>query len=198
MFNQNKPVIGIDFDITCVDTVFCRGGWHDYLNNMSHNKLPLEYFESLSEIEYDLHSHYPDLTHDEVMSFWHCQHLYQKLHPRADAVKVIPELIKLGFNIVFISHCTGGHYESKVQAAKEWFGVPEEKFAFVSTNRKDMVDVDVMIDDRHNFLNQFKNKPNVIKIKIASKYTQDEPLGVSLDLETNDWEDILAYIEEVF
>ena len=119
MFNQNKPVIGIDFDITCVDTVFCEGGWHDYLNNMSHNKLPREYFESLDEVEYDLHGHYPDLAHDEAMSFWHCPHLYQKLRPRADAVKVISRLIKLGFNIVFIGHCTGGHYESKVQAAKD-------------------------------------------------------------------------------
>lgn len=198
--NKEMPTIGIDFDITSVDTVFCDGGWYDYLNNMSHNKLSKEYLKSLPELEYNLNLHYPDLTEAEAMSFWHDKHLYQRLKPRGDAVNAIRELLWAGYNIVFISHCTGGHYESKVQAAKEWFqfeGIPEKQFAFVSTDRKDMVDVDMMIDDRNNFLNQFENKPEVVKIKIASNYTQEEPLRVSIDLETDCWGEILEFIEEV-
>lgn len=198
---RKMPTIGIDVDITCVDTVFCEGGWYDYLNNMSRNKLSKEYLKSLPELEYNLNLHYPDLTEEEAMSFWNDGKLYQRLKPREDAVKAIYELYCLGYHIVFISHCTGGHYESKVQAAKEWFlpfQIPKERFAFVSTDRKDMVDVDVMIDDRNSFINLFENKPEVVKIKIASNYTQEEPLRVSIDLETDCWDEILEFIEELF
>ena len=195
---KEMPTIGIDFDITVVDTVFCEGGWYDYLNNMSRNKLSKDYLKSLPELEYNLNLHYPDLTEEEAMSFWNDGKLYQRLKPREDAVKAIYELYCLGYNIVFISHCTGGHYESKIQAAKEWFNIPEKQFAFVSTDRKDLVHIDVMIDDRNNFLNLFKDLPEVLKIKIWTRYTQEEPLQVSIDLESEYWNEILEFIKEVF
>ena len=46
-------------------------------------------------------------------------------------------------------------------------------------------------------LEQFKDKPEVIKIKIKTPFTQDVDLSVSLDLETNDWNKIGQFINEL-
>ena len=138
-----------------------------------------------------------DLTEDEVMSFWSDPKLYQKLTPNPDAVKVINELAAQGHNIIFLSMCKKGHFASKVQSSKEWFNIPPEQYGFLVTHEKHFADVDIIIDDRNRFLEAFKNKPEVIKIKIETPYSQDVGLSVSLDLETNDWNKIGEFINEL-
>ena len=194
----NKPLnIGIDYDLSVVNTVFCANGWFDYLNNMSHCKLSIEFFNSLPEIDYNIGKYWPDLTEDEVMSFWSDPKLYQKLTPNPDAVKVINELAAQGHNIIFLSMCKKGHFASKVQSSKEWFNIPPEQYGFLVTHEKHFADVDIIIDDRNRFLEAFKNKPEVIKIKIKTPYSQDVDLSVSLDLETNDWNKIGEFINDL-
>ena len=193
----NKLNIGIDYDLSVIDTCFGRGGWFDYLNNMSHCKLGIDFFNSLPEIDYNIGKYWPDLTEDEVMSFWSDPKLYQKLTPNPDAVKVINELAAQGHSIVFLSMCKKGHFASKVQSSKEWFNIPQEQYGFIVTHEKHFADVDVIIDDRNKFLESFKYKPEVIKIKIKTPYTQDVDLSVSLDLETNDWNKIGEFINEL-
>ena len=141
--------------------------------------------------------YWPDLTEDEVMSFWSDPKLYQKLTPNPDAVKVINELAAQGCNIIFLSMCKKGHFASKVQSSKEWFNIPPEQYGFLVTHEKHFADVDIIIDDRNRFLEAFKNKPEVIKIKIATPYSQDVDLSISLDLETNDWNKIGQFINEL-
>jgi FMN phosphatase YigB (HAD superfamily) len=48
---MNKiKTIGIDFDLTLVDTAFGAEGWFDYLNKMSKNKLDKQKFLELQVI----------------------------------------------------------------------------------------------------------------------------------------------------
>jgi len=138
-----------------------------------------------------------NLTEDEVMSFWSDPKLYQKLTPNPDAVKIINELAAQGHNIVFLSMCKKGHFASKVQSSKEWFNIPQEQYGFIVTHEKHFADVDVIIDDRNKFLESFKYKPEVIKIKIKTPFTQDADLSVSLDLETSDWNKIGEFINDL-
>ena len=56
---------------------------------------------------------------------------------------------------------------------------------------------DLVIDDRNYFLNQFSNRQECLKIKIETPYSQDVGLSVSLDLETNDWNKIGQFINEL-
>ena len=65
------------------------------------------------------------------------------------------------------------------------------------THEKHFADVDVIIDDRNKFLESFKDKPEVIKIKVKTMFTQDTDLTVSLDLETNDWKKIGEFISDL-
>ena len=140
----NKPLnIGIDYDLSVVNTVFCANGCFDYLNNMSHCKLNIEFFNSLPEIDYNIGKYWPDLTEDEVMSFWSDPKLYQKLTPNPDAVKVINELAAQGHNIIFLSMCKKGHFASKVQSSKDWFNIPPEQYGFLVTHEKHFADVDI-------------------------------------------------------
>jgi len=196
---KNKLSIGIDFDQT-----ICESGisldhycWVDYLNNASSRYNSKEWFLSLSEINYNLGSYYPDLPEDEAFYFWRDANLYQKMKPYPEAVEVINQLAKEGHNIVFISHCQVGHFKSKVLATKQWFDIPEKQYCFLATREKHFADIDVLIDDRNKFHNLFKNKPEVIKILFDTPYTQDEELEVSIDLRTKDWYDIGKFLKEV-
>jgi FMN phosphatase YigB (HAD superfamily) len=107
---MNKiKTIGIDFDLTLVDTAFGAEGWFDYLNKMSKNKLDkqkfLEYhslgngkIDYANLIDYNLSVYFPDLSEQETMSFWSDERLYQKIKPYPEAVEVINKLAKDGYN----------------------------------------------------------------------------------------------------
>lgn len=206
--SKRIKTVGIDFDLTCVDTTFAENGWFDYLNKMSKNKLDKQKFleyHSLGNgkidygnlIDYNLSVYFPDLSEQEAMSFWSDERLYQKIKPYPEAVEVINKLAKDGYNICFISHCKKMHYGSKVQAAKEWFDIPQVQFCFIATKEKHFVDINVFIDDRQAFHNLFVDKPEVIKVLFETPYTQDEELKVSIELKTNKWEDIFTLIKDL-
>ena len=82
---------------------------------------------------------------------------------------------------------------------KETFSkkIPDDNIAFIATKEKWAVLGDVVIDDRNYFLNQFSNRRECLKIKIKTPYSQDVGLSVSLDLETNDWNKIGQFINEL-
>lgn len=192
--NKQRKTVGVDWDLSVCDVVTVDGGWIDYLNGISKHYHPKEWFLEQDSINYDISVYYPDLTEDEAHSFWKDKHLYQKMEPYHDAVQVINKLAADGHNIVFISHCQQLHYKSKVQAAKEWFDIPEERFGFLATREKRFAKIDVLIDDRNIFLNSVDS--GVLKIKIDTPYTQDEELKVSLDLCTSNWYDIYEFLQE--
>jgi len=190
-------IIAFDVDSTILDPILSDNGWLHYLNNMAHNKLDLKKVKSMDSIPHDLNDLYPEFTHDEAFSFWSDSNLYQKLKPYNDAVAVINKLADKSHKIVFVSFCKKGHYASKCQALKDWFNIPEGLWAFCSTREKWAVNADVIIDDRHTYINMFADRPEVIKIKYATPYTQDEELKCSIDLETSDWYAIGQYLEDI-
>lgn len=202
MTKNFKPLtFGFDVDLTIVDpsinNTLKTGTWLHYLNNISHNYISEEYLASLEKIDYNLGNYFPDLLSQEAYWFWEQDNLYQKLEPYKACVDFINSLASSGHNIVFISHCKRGHYSSKVEFVKQHFNIPEKQFGFLATKEKHYADIDFIFDDRNNFLNLFKNKPDVVKIKFKTPYSQDEELNVSIDLCSSDWQDISKFVRSL-
>lgn len=192
-----------DVDCTIIDPIFQENGWYWYLQHASNAPYSMEEFSSEiwkhnGFIDYDLGRYFPDIPRNEAFAFWQDANLYQKLKPYENAVEV---LTKLGqkHKIVFVSYCKQFHQKSKYQMLHDTFKVnlPEGHFAFLATREKWAVSGDVIIDDRHEFLNQFKDRKDCIKVKFDTPYTQCEDLEVSLDFHSNNWQSVGEFLEEV-
>lgn len=192
-----------DVDCTIIDPIFQENGWYWYLQHASNAPYTMEEFSSEiwkqnGFIDYDLGNYFPDIPRNESFAFWQDSMLYQRLKPYQDAVDV---LINLGqkHKIVFVSYCKQFHQKSKYQMLYDIFkpALPEGHFAFLATREKWAATGDVIIDDRHEFLNQFSERKECLKIKFDTPFTQCEELKVSLDFHSNKWEDIGKFLEEI-
>lgn len=192
-----------DVDCTLLDPIFQEHGWYWYLQHNSNEPYSEEEFRTEIDktngiIEYDLGKYFPDIPRSESFAFWQDANLYKKLRPYEDAVEV---LTKLGqkHKIVFVSYCKQFHQKSKYQMLHDIFKVnlPEGHFAFLATREKWAVSGDVIIDDRHEFLNQFKDRKDCLKVKFDTPFSQCKNLEVSLDFRSNDWYDIGHFLDEV-
>lgn len=192
-----------DVDCTIIDPIFQENGWYWYLQHASNAPYSMEEFSSEvwkqnGFIDYDLGRYFPDIPRNESFAFWQDHNLYQKLKPYENAVEV---LTKLGqkHKIVFVSYCKQFHQKSKYQMLHDTFKVnlPESHFAFLATREKWAVSGDVIIDDRHEFLNQFSDRKNCLKIKFDTPYSQCKDLEVSIDFHSNNWYKIGEFLEDV-
>lgn len=192
-----------DVDCTIIDPVFGVNGWYMYLQRntsapYSSEEIQREIDKNNGVVEYDLGKYFPDIPRSESFAFWQDSKLYQKLKPYEDAVEV---LTKLGqkHKIVFVSYCKQFHQKSKYQMLHDTFKInlPEGNFAFLATREKWAVSGDVIIDDRHEFLNQFKGRKDCLKVKFNTPFTQCEELKTSLDFQSDNWYNIGKFLEEV-
>lgn len=192
-----------DVDCTLLDPIFQEHGWYWYLQRNSNapyseDEFRKEIDKTNGVIEYDIGKYFPDIPRNESFAFWQDANLYQKLKPYEDAVEV---LIKLGqkHKIIFVSYCKQFHQKSKYQMLHDTFKVnlPEGHFAFLATREKWAVSGDVIIDDRHEFLNQFKDRKDYLKVKFYTPFSQCEDLKVSLDFNSNNWYHIGNFLNEV-
>lgn len=192
-----------DVDCTLLDPIFQENGWYWYLQRNSNAPYSEEEFRKEIDktdgvIQYDLGRYFPDIPRSEAFAFWQDTNLYHKLRPYEDAVEV---LTKLGqkHKIVFVSYCKQFHQKSKYQMLHDIFKVnlPEGNFAFLATREKWAVSGDVIIDDRHEFLNQFSDRKDCLKIKFDTPFSQCEDLKTSLDFHSNSWHDIGNFLDGV-
>ena len=189
-----------DVDCTLLDPIFQENGWYWYLQRNSNAPYSEEEFRKEIDkadgvIEYDLGIYFPDIPRNESFAFWQDTNLYHKLRPYEDAVEV---LTKLGqkHKIVFVSYCKQFHQKSKYQMLHDTFKVnlPEGHFAFLATREKWAVSGDAVIDDRNEFLRQFYDRVDCLKIKYKTPYTQDCELDFQLDLHSSCWNEIGEFL----
>lgn len=192
-----------DVDCTIIDPVFQENGWYWYLQRntnapYSEDEFRKEVDKNNGVIEYDLGKYFPDIPRNESFAFWQDSSLYQKLKPYENAVEVLTRLGQK-HKIVFVSYCKQFHQKSKYQMLHDIFKVnlPDGHFAFLATREKWAVSGDVIIDDRHEFLNQFSDRKECLKIKFDTQFSQCEDLKVSIDFHSNKWEDIGKFLEDV-
>lgn len=164
-------IIGTDVDLTIFRT---DRMWLAWLEKMFGKKvLPLQ------NIDYNFDNYYLE-EHEETDNaftkdwFFNREDLYTKrrLYIMKDAVEVCNRLKARGHRVYAITDSSRVNLISKFVMCKSVFLMDK---VFRRSN-KASVDVDIFIDDRNKYLNQFKDKKDTILIKVVTPYTQDEEL----------------------
>lgn len=197
--------LGIDVDLTLVDT---GSEWWRWLSDCGNYYRERGIFkfkekEGISKLDYDLTKYFPDYEErcrHNPFGFWKQENLYDWLKPLPHSVVVLKQLVEAGHDIVFISHCHGGHFKSKVDWLKRHFPFADigVKGGFIATKEKYLVNVDVMIDDRIENLLHFPDE--VIKVYFNTIYTDNDFVRSDVDMITsidNGWLDIKDYFEGI-
>jgi len=152
--SNRKPILGIDVDLTIVDTL---NPWLEWYESQTGHRINLS---DLPEDQYSIH-HLMD-KHDNPMEFWGACDLYDNLCIFPEAVRVIQKLSEL-VDIVFISHCVPSHIESKLALLERFLG---KKYPFIDTEYKQFVKVDFFVDDNVKMLdNMHESYPETVIFK---------------------------------
>lgn len=170
--------IGVDVDNCVVDMIPLWLNWLNKLTGLDRTLHDVGYDYSLGELYRE------ELEPLGVcpMDFWRYEGIYDTSDPISDSVRVLEYLAEEeGHEVIFISKVMGNHGESKKRFLNAHFPFHS---GIVFTENKGLVNVDVMIDDRNAFLNQFND--NVKKILFWSPYTQCEEID-ELTIKANNW-----------
>lgn len=185
--------VGIDIDLTIVPSDIY---WEQWLKK--HFKQKCEIPDK--DVDYNLGNYFEESsTGLHHMDFWDNPNLYDEmdLYPSCyEALKLIKED---GHDLVFISHTRPGHFSSKFRLLKRMpflFFDSGYDDGFIATKEKGVLSnaLDIMVDDRNKFLNQFYGVGTVL---YKTKYKQDEKPRDIYDLETSDWKEIIKFIRKI-
>lgn len=171
--------IGIDVDSTVVSLM---EDWLNWLNGMSGKAYSYDQVKR----SYCMFDHFPEV--EQPLKFWEMAGIYDNAEPFEDASLVIEALYRQGHEIVFISKVMGHHPESKTQFLERYFPFNS---GIVYTSQKYLVDVDVMIDDRYEFLYPFPSKTKIFLL--ASDHEQ----GTDYWPVTHTWSEIFKELTGV-
>ena len=161
---MNKKILGVDVDLTIVDTLTPWVEWYEQQTN--HN-----ISDKLNSLDYNIELLMNE--HPTPLDFWKNRELYDNLKPFKESINVLDSL-KEKYDIIFISSCFKEHERSKENFLNKYFPFHSE---FISTSEKGKINCDVMIDDYYKNLDMFEGK-NCIKLlaktiinENCSKYT---------------------------
>lgn len=179
--------IAVDVDLTVVDLT---KDWVAWLNGLTSRQ---ETIESLGN-SYSMGDAYKeDLKKFDLcpMDFWRGGHIYDTALPIYGSAWALKSLSE-DHEIIFVSKTMGNHGESKKRFLNRFFPMHS---GIVFTDRKNLVDCDIFIDDRAEFLNQMK--PAVFKILYPSRLKQTEKVESLNCLRPTNWHDIYNAITEL-
>jgi 5'(3')-deoxyribonucleotidase len=192
---MSKKIL-IDIDLTICDVT---GDWREYLveryGSYNFNHWEHEAHCANGLVDYCIANYVnPSMFPDDKskLDFWRQEDLYDNVELFDNCKDVINKLHDRGDTIIFVSYCKAKHLQSKWELLRRNFpwveGSPTG--GFIATKRKEFVYTDIIIDDRHSFL---QVHPAPIKIKVATPYTQCTELTkehITLD----NWKQIGEYL----
>lgn len=187
---MKKGIVACDVDLTVVDTGYA---WYKWLEDMTKAGFSYEWVSQW----YDFSIPYSVAWKNKGCSgspfdFWRAKSVYDNLKPIEGCVDALEMLNKKGYKIVFVSAIKGDHHKSKHSFLKQYFPFMD---GFVATKEKWAVNADIIIDDRHKFINMFTN-PDTMRIIKDTKHEQDENLKVSVDHVIYDWCDFEIWAQD--
>jgi 5'(3')-deoxyribonucleotidase len=183
--NQNKKTVVIDVDCTVVDTPLL---WYNWLTHVTGTFIG---YDDVSKY-YDFSVPFKEVLQEKGIDgydFWRSETLYDSVSPVPYSVEAVEGLKEKGYNIVFCSAIKGNHHKSKHRWLRKNFPSMD---ALVATKEKWAIKADVVIDDRHLFLNMFDD--NIIKIKRTTPYEQCCDLDKEPDYQFRSWKDFIDKI----
>jgi 5'(3')-deoxyribonucleotidase len=140
--------LGVDVDETVADLL---GPWlRRYNHATGDNILP----EDLTE--WDLTKVLSKVTSDELYGFLDAS-LYDVVMPIPGARKAIYGLATQGHRVVYVTSCTRGTADAKLEWLQRWGFLPRQRFQpnFIAASDKSMIDVDCLFDDRPDSVESF-------------------------------------------
>lgn len=157
---MRKPRLGVD-----IDNVIVRSDLHWDWWLMNQAKLKESQIPKTGKINYNISTYYPMLK--SPFDFWRSETLYDNMKPTANSQECL-EALSNHFDIIFVTAIKGNHHKSKYYFVEKYF--PFLK-GFIATKEKDLVDLDIMIDDRVENLDKFP--PETYKILFGTRYKQN-------------------------
>ena len=149
-----KKVLGIDVDLTVVDTLHPWLWWYYEESGIELTD------EDIKGKNYNIETLMAGVK--EPLKFWEIEDLYDELSPEPDAKKYIDKLSE-EFEIVFVSSVFNKHIESKEKFLKRFFPYA----GFIATHSKKYIDVDYFIDDHKKYIDEVyeyaKNRGRKVK-----------------------------------
>lgn len=188
--NVKRKIAAVDVDLTVVDSGYA---WYTWLENMTKAGHPYSWVSQW----YDFSVPYSVAWKNKhcagsPFDFWRAKGVYDNLEPIEGCVDALRTLSNRGYDIVFVSAIKGDHHKSKHNFLKANF--PFMK-GFVATKEKWAVNADLVIDDRHKFLNMF-DRDNITRIKMGTSFDQCEELKVDIHHTITDWSEFELWVEE--
>lgn len=192
VIDSSKPTLGVDVDLT---TLRSDRAWWIWLKHMTMDTtLPDtidEYVAQGNTVNYCISDHFGKPYNDNVdsLDFWRNEGVYDTITPVDGAVKSITSLME-HFNIVFVTHNKGNGGRSKFNNLARHFG--KGNFGQIVTKEKYLAKIDVLIDDRNDFLNKCAEN-GILSIKINTPFVQNTPADYRI-LEFDFWDEIEEYL----
>ena len=142
-------ILLFDVDGTVVNTPEL---WLNWISSKTQHKFPIQkmnYYESFDEQIKTIS------TNLDLYDFWRQSDLYDNLVPYKKAVSAYEDYKSRDNKIVFVSHCNifPEHIRSKKAFLRKYF--PDHD-GFISTDKKEMVRGDVLVDDCPHHLLKYK------------------------------------------
>ena len=178
--------IGIDFDGVMNDMLKT---WCEDLSKMSKIKATSD-----DITEWDLTKTFTDLCQWDISSIIKTTDFWMRVEAQPGAVEYIKKLIDDGHDVVVVTAA----WPPESLSVK--FNICMQKyFPFInwrnviSTGRKDLIDVDILIDD---YLENLKESHSAIKILFRKKYNDYAAYRLDL-ISADDWADIYDIIRVI-
>lgn len=207
---MQKPILGLDVDLTVapLDKM-----WFEWLTCMC-GPAKIEFIEGVQEFYEDYNDFYnafvrygqqinynltvyfekPINKNVDWFDFFRREGIYDTVRPYYGSQVTLKTLQK-HFDIVFISHIKGNHHKSKYNFLARNF----KNFDFLATKEKHRVTMDILVDDRINFLNKV-GEYGVSGIHVDTIYTQDEEPAYTypkVNLKSLDgWDQLISIVDE--
>lgn len=191
--HKDRLVIGCDLDGIIANL---HAAWLDWYNKKWHDNLPL------SKLQWDLKGIVKKECGDAVYDYLRDVHIYENVQPIDGAVEGVKKLISDGHDFVIITHAAGG--SKTIPDKAKWIStylpdVKEDNVIYCS--RKELVKVDVFIDDSPNNIIKYRKAwPKAHILAIAWPYNKSAE--DKLDLRASSyrrtdraWDRMLEYIE---
>lgn len=143
---KNCFTIGVDLDDTAENLLLA---WIKWLNK-EHN---LD--ASINDVKsWEMSDLYPSLSHDQIFAPLFIDEFWSTVEPKQDAIYYIEQLIKDGHDVYIVTSSHYGTVKAKFDAIiKRYFPSIDWKH-IITTNNKQMIKCDIMIDDGpHNLIN---------------------------------------------
>ena len=191
---MRKCRILIDIDNTIVDPLAKWLVWGK-TNSSSFDEEKFNEDYRNGTVDYNVSSYFDLHEGVNFLDFFRQNDLYDDLELLPHAKDIIHELVASGnYEVVFISYSKSWHLKSKFSLIKRNFPfvIDGKLGAMVSCKHKKFVSGDIIIDDRHSFLN---DHPAKLKIKYNSIYTQDEDLREKV-VSASNWLDVSRIIKD--